>query len=74
MAVYKFSDAWFLLANYAQGNQKIAQIDAIIDAGDYINHARFTNEEISGAVIRSRQPHSMFLTNALHCPTLYYPN
>jgi hypothetical protein len=53
MVVYTFSDAWFLLAtHYAQGNKKLAQLDAIIDAGDYINHAKFTDDEISGAVSR----------------------
>ena len=53
MVVYKFSDAWFLLAtNYAQDNKERAHLDAIIDAGDYINHARFTDDEIAGAISR----------------------
>lgn len=44
------SDAWVLLALIFAG--KNASRERIIEAGDYINHAIFTDEELDGGLAR----------------------
>jgi len=49
---YCWSDAWLLLAIiYAAGNSG-ASLRYIVGAGDYINHAIFTLDELRGGLIR----------------------
>ena len=49
-AKFQPSDVWLLLAvQYAKGS---ATKDKIIEAGDFINHAIFTEEEYDGGIKR----------------------
>lgn len=49
---YIHSDAWVLLSIILSGTQNGARLENIIAAGDFINHAIFTFEEMEGALAR----------------------
>jgi hypothetical protein len=46
------SDAWVLLAAIYGGAGKGADLDAILSAGDYLNHAIMSYEELDGGLAR----------------------
>jgi hypothetical protein len=53
MPDFESSDAWLLLAiKYAQEKDAGASVDAIVKAGDFINHAIFTDEELNEGLKR----------------------
>ena len=49
---YSHSDSWILLSIIYSGVQNGAHLEEIIAAGDFINHAIFTFEELEGAFAR----------------------
>ena len=49
--MFLWSDAWLLLAVDMAGNEPVS-LGAVLGAGDAINHAVFTHEELSGAINR----------------------
>jgi hypothetical protein len=49
---FLWSDAWLLLATSATRKPTSASLAATVVAGDAINHAVFTREELSGAINR----------------------
>jgi hypothetical protein len=50
---YLWSDAWLLLAIlYASREEGGASLDQVTAAGDYINHAIFTTDELEGGLGR----------------------
>ena len=51
MSNFKLEDSWLLLAvKYAQGEKESATKEEVIEAGDFINHAIFMNEEIEHGI------------------------
>lgn len=52
-ATYRPSDAWLLLAIlYASREAGGASLEQVTTAGDYINHAIFTEDELEGGLSR----------------------
>jgi hypothetical protein len=49
-----WSDAWLLLALLLSSADGAVGRGGLIEAGDYINHAVFTEEELSGGIRRLR--------------------
>ena len=49
---YCWSDAWLLLAIIYSGGSSGTNLRHIISAGDYINHALFTLDELRSGLIR----------------------
>lgn len=50
--VFKYADAWILLAIIYASKTGVATLSKIIDFGDAINHAIFTMEELEGGLFR----------------------
>ena len=49
---FQASDAWLLLAVIIAAGDDVATLDEIVGAGDFINHAIFTNDEIESGFYR----------------------
>ncbi|MEK6323922.1 MAG: hypothetical protein AABN33_19935 [Acidobacteriota bacterium] len=49
---YQWSDAWLLLATVHASANDEANIEGITEAGDGINHAIFSEEELAGGLSR----------------------
>ena len=49
---FQASDAWLLLAILIAAGDNVATLDEIIAAGDCINHAIFTNDEMDSGLYR----------------------
>jgi hypothetical protein len=49
---YNSTDAWLLLAIVYASRDEPATLEQIIDAGDAINHASFTQAELEGGLAR----------------------
>ena len=52
---YEWSDAWLLLAIIYASKSGDSTIQKIIEVGDGINHAVFTDEELKGGIERLSQ-------------------
>lgn len=52
---FQKSDAWLLLAVVMASNDKQASLQQIMDTGDYINHAVFSEEELESGLLRLEQ-------------------
>ena len=50
--IYQPSDAWLLLSVALAGGAKSAELKEVVAAGDYINHAIFTEDELRGGLRR----------------------
>ena len=50
--IYQPSDAWLLLSVALAGGAKPAELKEVVAAGDYINHAIFTEDELRGGLRR----------------------
>ncbi|MCC6643648.1 hypothetical protein IT411_02765 [Candidatus Peregrinibacteria bacterium] len=51
-AVFQKSDAWLLLAIVMAAVEGRASLAQIVEAGDYINHAVFSDQELNGGLER----------------------
>lgn len=60
------SDTWVLLAAVYGGAEKGADLDAIISAGDYINHAILSYEELDGGLARLQAANLIEERNGLY--------
>lgn len=49
---FQASDAWLLLAIIIAAGDEVATLDKIVGAGDFVNHAIFTNDEIESGLYR----------------------
>ena len=49
---FQASDAWLLLAIIIAADDDVATLDEIVGAGDFINHAIFTNDEMESGLYR----------------------
>jgi len=63
------SDTWVLLATIYGGREKGANLQAIISAADYINHAILTYEELDGGLARLRSEGFIEEQDGIYYPT-----
>ncbi|MCI0441453.1 MAG: hypothetical protein L0177_20310 [Chloroflexi bacterium] len=66
---YTWTDAWLLLSVIYAGRAGEATLDRIIEAGDFINHAIFTHEELRTSLAKLGDGGLVEMTDAAFAPT-----